>query len=426
MKKFQTIRRVFLRCTTCFAAAVLLLVVWPHSVLPSYASSIDEDRQRLALIEEQRKNAASQRQSAAAEYQSALAAFKDAQSEQADALAVKAKLDQEIEALEDEIESTKELLTEYNRLLDDYLAQIDEKTKEIDTKYEEFKARIRLGYEDSLVTYLEIILTADSFSDMLSRIDIVGSMMDYDDRLMKDLDRKKQELQQTQDEYLVLQAQAQERLSDLETQVPELEAKKEENAKLLEELAALYQQALSSKDTASAAYNKAQRIEQNYAAQEKAIEAEIARKIRQEQEKNQTPNYVQGKMSWPLPLSTRAVVTSNYGYRADPFTGKQSFHNAMDISCPYGTNILAACTGKVIVASSHYSYGNYVIIDHGGGISTIYAHASSLCVSVGQTVTTGTVIARVGATGSATGNHLHFGVFVNGTATDPRAYVNIP
>ena len=111
MKKFQTIRRVLLRCTTCFAAAVLLLVVWPHSVLPSYASTINEDRQKLALIEEQRKNAASQRQSAAAEYQSALAAFKDAQSEQADALAVKAKLDQEIEALEDEIESTKELLT---------------------------------------------------------------------------------------------------------------------------------------------------------------------------------------------------------------------------------------------------------------------------------------------------------------------------
>ena len=81
MKKFQTIRRVLLRCTTCFAAAVLLLVVWPHSVLPSYASTINEDRQKLALIEEQRKNAASQRQSAAAEYQSALAAFKDAQSE---------------------------------------------------------------------------------------------------------------------------------------------------------------------------------------------------------------------------------------------------------------------------------------------------------------------------------------------------------
>ena len=375
MKQSKNCGRVFCRFTACFLAVGLLLIVWPQMVTPAYASTIEEDRQKLALIEEQRKAAAAQRQGAAVEYQNALAAFKDAQSEQADALSVKALLDQEIAALESEISSTKELLTEYNRLLDDYRAQISEKTQQIEEKYEIFKARIRLAYEDSLVTYLEIILTADS--------------------LMEELNQKKQELQAMQDEYVSLQAQAQQRLADLEEQVPQLEAKKEENAKLLAELAELYQKALAEKNQASAAYIKAQKTEQSYTAQQNA-------------------------------LSAHAVVTSNYGYRADPFTGKQSFHNAMDISCPYGTPILAACTGKVIVASTHYSYGNYVIIDHGGGISTIYAHASSLCVSVGQTVTTGTVIAKVGATGSATGNHLHFGVFVNGTATDPRGYVNIP
>ena len=428
MKQSKNCGRVFCRFTACFLAVGLLLIVWPQMVKPAYASTIEEDRQKLALIEEQRKAAAAQRQGAAVEYQNALAAFKDSQSEQADALSVKALLDQEIAALESEISSTKELLTEYNRLLDDYRAQISEKTQQIEEKYEIFKARIRLAYEDSLVTYLEIILTADSFSDMLSRIEIVGSMMDYDARLMEELNQKKQELQAMQDEYVSLQAQAQQRLADLEEQVPQLEEKKEENAKLLAELAELYQKALAEKNQASAAYIKAQKTEQSYTAQQNAIEAEISRKIKEEQEKNKNdmPNYVQGKMAWPLPLSAHAVVTSNYGYRADPFTGKQSFHNAMDISCPYGTPILAACTGKVIVASTHYSYGNYVIIDHGGGISTIYAHASSLCVSVGQTVTTGTVIAKVGATGSATGNHLHFGVFVNGTATDPRGYVNIP
>ena len=122
-------------------------------------------------------------------------------------------------------------------------------------------------------------------------------------------------------------------------------------------------------------------------------------------------------MTFPAPSYTR--VSSRYGYRSS------GFHGGVDLAAPGGSPILAARAGKVLTATYHYSYGNYVIVDHGGGISTLYAHASKLLVKKGQTVKKGQQIAKVGTTGNSTGNHLHFEVRINGKRTNPEPYIGL-
>ncbi|MCD8315761.1 MAG: M23 family metallopeptidase, partial [Firmicutes bacterium] len=128
---------------------------------------------------------------------------------------------------------------------------------------------------------------------------------------------------------------------------------------------------------------------------------------------------------WPLPTQY-TTITSYFGARPDPFTGAASNHGAIDIYAPSGTDIYAAASGTVILSQSYSTYGNCIIIDHGNGIFTLYAHASKLLVSVGDTVTQGQVIAYVGMTGRATGYHLHFEVRLGSTRVDPLGYVSVP
>ena len=128
-----------------------------------------------------------------------------------------------------------------------------------------------------------------------------------------------------------------------------------------------------------------------------------------------------GKFCWPAPSYTR--ISSPYGYRVHPIFKTQKFHSGVDLAAPGGSNILAAETGKVISAGWNGGYGNCLVVDHGGGVSTLYAHASKLCVSKGDYVTKGQVIAKVGTTGNSTGNHLHFEVLIGGKTTDPMAYI---
>ena len=164
-------------------------------------------------------------------------------------------------------------------------------------------------------------------------------------------------------------------------------------------------------------YERAKQLE----AQARA-EAERAR-IQSQGKYNIPASYVGGQFMWPS--NTTHLVTSPYGYRIHPVTGKSRFHAGIDIGAAYGTSILAANDGVVIVAGYNAGgYGNYVVINHGGGYTTLYAHASSLLVSVGQKVSRGQVIATCGSTGMSTGPHIHFEVQYNGQTTNPMQYFN--
>ena len=126
-------------------------------------------------------------------------------------------------------------------------------------------------------------------------------------------------------------------------------------------------------------------------------------------------------MAWPTPGYTR--ITSPYGMRTHPITGVYKLHTGVDLGAPYGSNFIAATDGTVIIAGYNTAYGNMVIIDHGGGVSTLYAHGSKIMVEVGQTVKKGDIVLKVGSTGYSTGPHAHFEVRVNGKVVDPMPYI---
>ena len=155
--------------------------------------------------------------------------------------------------------------------------------------------------------------------------------------------------------------------------------------------------------------------------QERIRQAEAARQAQQEESGGSDDNYVQGtgQLSWPC----SGVITSPYGYRTHPIFGRTIYHSGMDIGVDYGTPIHAADSGTVIYSGWISGYGNAVIIDHGGGMQTLYGHNQSLNVSEGQSVSKGDVIAFAGSTGNSTGPHCHFEVEINGQAVDPMGYL---
>jgi len=155
-------------------------------------------------------------------------------------------------------------------------------------------------------------------------------------------------------------------------------------------------------------------------AESRALEAQI--KALQGGGSGSTVNYSNTQFLWPSAASKR--ITSKYGNRLHPVLKVYKLHTGIDIGAGSGTNILASNSGKVIKAQYNSAYGNMIIIDHGGGMSTLYAHASKLLVSVGQTVNRGDVIAKVGSTGYSTGPHLHFEVRKNGSPVDPMPYIS--
>ena len=214
-------------------------------------------------------------------------------------------------------------------------------------------------------------------------------------------------------------------LDKLAEDMPKLEQKRLDNEDLLEQLEADF---LKLRENKEATAEEKARIEDQIKAKERqvaAAEAEIDRKIREAEERERLARYVGGQLGWPCDIKHH-VITSYFVRRVNPIYGYTENHNGIDIPLPYGSPVLAANAGVVIVSEYHYSYGYYVVIDHGGGISTLYGHNSKLLVSVGDEVKKGQQIAKAGSTGYSTGSHIHFCVRENGVHVDPLGYVNQP
>ncbi len=400
--------------------------MWSLTIPVSAASTtIAEDRQRVKKLEDELVILKGNRSAASSAYTKAIDDYNTAVLDLEKAQAAKEALDAEILALQGEIDKSKELLHIYAEQSEAYQTAVAEKTAEIDNRYGKFLERIRVNYEDSFTSYLEIVLTSDSFADLLYRVDVVASLLDYDKRVLRALDQSKKELSALQTEYDTLKYNEQETYSTLTEQLPVLEEKQVRATELIAQTEALFLEARTNKDTSEATKAEVdaqvKKLEQRIAAEEAAIAA----KIKAAQEKEQKETYVGGALGWPLDLKY-SRISSYFGTRISPIYGTKESHNGIDIPCAYGASVYAANGGKVIVSEYHYSYGNYVVIDHGGGISTLYAHNSTLIAKVGDTVTKGQVIAKAGSTGDSRGNHVHFVVRKNGAPVNPLGYVNQP
>ena len=407
-----------------FLLAGYIVPMWSLTI-PVRAYDATADKQQVKKMEEELAVLRGSAELASEAYRAALAEYKQTEADIAAAEALKVSLDREIAALEAEIEKTQSLLTTYNEQLAYYDGAVAEKQEEIDERYAVFIDRVRINYEDSFTSYLEIVLSSDSFSDLLYRVDIIASLLEYDKRVLAALDRSKKELSSMLNDYQALQYNAQQTLDKLAEDMPKLEQKRLDNEDLLEQLEADF---LKLRENKEATAEEKARIEDQIKAKERqvaAAEAEIDRKIREAEERERLARYVGGQLGWPCDIKHH-VITSYFVRRVNPIYGYTENHNGIDIPLPYGSPVLAANAGVVIVSEYHYSYGYYVVIDHGGGISTLYGHNSKLLVSVGDEVKKGQQIAKAGSTGYSTGSHIHFCVRENGVHVDPLGYVNQP
>lgn len=314
-------------------------------------------------------------------------------------------------ALQSEIDLTKEEIATVEAYIERLQQQIDVKTTELEAaeealeqKEEEFALTVRTTYEQGDSSYLQVLLNSTSFSDLLSRMEIITAIMEDNKKTVaeytaakEDIEQKKEELQATQDS----QKEYQENLS---YKVDELAASEAEQAALAESIEAY-------KAESEAEYDRISSEMQEVSDQIAALSAQSAAA-------GGVP--YSGTFVWPTPSCT--TTSSAYGYRVHPIYGTVKFHAGEDIPASYGAEILAAASGTVTTAGWVSGYGNYTVIDHGGGTMTAYGHQSSIIVSVGQYVEQGQVIGYVGSTGNSTGPHLHFEVYQNGSTVDPKSF----
>lgn len=315
-----------------------------------------------------------------------------------------AELDKQIASTQTKLNDLQGQMKNLNTNIKAAKTKIDAAQKEIEENDQLLNQRIRMMYKTSDMTYLQLLLESKSIPDLLSNVYNVQTIVNSDKELLEELERKKNELKEYEEKLL----KEKDRMTQVQNTI------KSEQAQL-----AQYSQ---KQKTAKAAIDKdidmLERQQKQLQIESNAIEQKILAEMRKSGSNNLP--YSGGSMLWPLPI--KGTLTSPYSNRVSPITGRAEFHLGQDIAAPAGTSVYAANAGTVITSQYQRSYGNVVVIDHGGGVSTVYAHNSSLIVSPGQTVTKGQTISRVGSTGDSTGNHLHFEVRINGKAVNPMQY----
>jgi murein DD-endopeptidase MepM/ murein hydrolase activator NlpD len=324
----------------------------------------------------------------------------------------------QITALENRLAQKNQELTEKKDQIEDTKSQLEDAKKQEEQQYADMKVRIQFMYENAQESYFEALFSSESFSDFLNSAEYIIQIQEYD--------RKKlNEYQDTVDYIENVEKQLEEDYATLEEIKKEVEQEKASVEQEKASVAALMKQRETELAGIEGNIDSAQSDADYYAAEIKAQEEIIAEIKRIEAEKaaagKQDNPYTGGVFTWPCPSSTR--VTSDYGTRVSPMGGASSNHKGIDIGASGGAAIVAAADGTVTTAAYSSAAGNYVMIDHGGGLYTVYMHASALMVSPGQTVSAGQTIAQVGSTGISTGNHLHFGVSLNGSYVSPWSYL---
>lgn len=335
------------------------------------------------------------------------------------------KLDTELNQVNSEYEALVQELDDTNKQLSQAQQELAAATAKRETQYETLKSRIRVMYEEGDIGYMEILLNANSFSDYLNRMEYINRIMDYDNNLLADfqaletlINDKVEEIEQCKAELEVLTAEKATKKAELDSKVQE---KLELISKLSSDEATYNQQLADLEEDNEYIKSLIQKAEAEAAAAAAAAQA-AANNAASYSSSNKIYSYGGGRFLWPVPAYV-GIINDVYGYRSSPISGSGEFHSGLDMRAPYGTDIVAADDGVVIYSGMRNGYGNCVIIDHGGGFSTLYGHNSSLCVTVGQSVVRGQVIAKAGSTGYSTGAHLHFEVRINGQYVDPNPYL---
>lgn len=406
--------------------------------IPSFASEIDKAKEEKTNLEKKKEETELR--------------ISELEKDKNDILKYIEKLDMELNSLTEEMDALNINIENANMDLVSAQEELELTRVTEEDQYSIMKKRIKYMYEHGETSYLDLIMQAESMSDVLNQVEYMSKITEYDNSLL--------------DKYTALKQDVMNKEKALETKVATLNGLKEEliyEQETVERLSqdknkelVKYEESISEKQNLSAEYSskldeqedvieqlleaERLRIEEEERKAEEERQRQEAERIRLENEKaanagnnnssnnNDSSNQDSGSSTatgdfiWPVPSSSR--ISSPFGYRDQPTAGASTNHKGIDISASSGSNIVAADSGSVTTAAYSVSAGNYIMISHGNGIYTVYMHCSKLLVSVGDQVSQGDVIALVGSTGFSTGAHLHFGISVNGTYVNPQDYVS--
>ncbi len=387
------------QCTKAFAS---MLIVFSLSLSFSQAEAFAVKQSDLDWIEQQLETLSIQREESQAKVD-------ELQNRQASVLEQKAALDERNQYTQKQID----LINEQLALMEDLVKQKEEDVKAAAAKEEEqlerYRMRVRAMEENSGQSILDIIVSSSNFSQALAAVDDMGAIMESDREL--------------QEEYLAAREETQKAKAELEEAMEALEARRREfrleKTRLEQEVREAYELIAGLQNDIDRAVEE---YEINAAAEDEMIAYfdELSKQFAQEQEEALRSALANGTFIWPVPDCT--LLTSRFGYRMHPILGYERFHAGVDIGAKAGDTIIASDGGTVAVAEYSDSYGNYVLINHGNGYTTLYAHMSSMAVEAGQAVEQGDTLGYVGSTGWSTGPHLHFEIRYNDEKTDPEAY----
>lgn len=393
MKKHGKLRVASAALAVTLTAAALLPGLSGTDVFAVTQSQID-------ALEQQQEELQAKRE----EMEAGLAQL---EGEHATLLEQKTALDEQNEVYRQEIELIQEQVDLYTSLVEQKAQEVELATQAESDQLATYRRHVRAMEENGSYTYLSLLFGSQSLGELLSNLDMIGEIMEADQR--------------SYDEYVAARENSERIQAEYESMLTDLDAKQ---AELEDEQAALEEQITHAEQLIVELEAQIETDREAYEA-ELAREAELESQIQDmiaELERQEAANSITstGTYIWPLPGYSPG---SAYGWRIHPIWGDMRFHAGEDIGAPSGTPILAADSGvATVIPNNGNGYGNYIMINHGGGRVTLYAHMSAFAVSNGATVTQGQVIGYVGSTGNSTGPHLHFEVRVNGATTDPKSY----
>ena len=399
------------------AAAALTL----GTVFSSYATSkaIEDAKKKVSSMEEEKKKVES--------------TLKELEGKKSDTAAYVKELDRNLSALAGELTKLEGDISQKEEQIEEAKVELETAKITENRQYEDMKLRIQYMYENGQTGLLESMMQSESIAELLNRAEYASQITSYDRKMLEEYRKTRQEvalkeeaLKTEHQELLTLQDSTKAKQSSVKTLMASKEA----------ELAS-YETKIASAQGEIDQYNADIKAQEEHMArveaeirrkEEEARKAEEARRA-EEAKKNQssaggdsTVKKGNTNFIWPCPASGR--ISSAFGDRSSPTEGASTNHKGIDIPAPSGSSIVAAADGKVVISTYSYSAGNYIMIDHGGGLTTVYMHCSQLLVKEGETVKQGQTIAKVGSTGYATGPHLHFGVRSGGSYVNPSGYVS--
>lgn len=414
-------------------AAVLLLTLL-MSILPTFAgaASSGEIRKQIIALQQERKEVQNQIADVKKQY-------KENENEIADLIAQKNVVDQEIQLLNTQIININEQISAYNLLIADKQDELDTAEDRLEALNQENKERIRTMEEEGEVSYWEVLFKANSFSDLLDRLNMVEEIAASDKRRLQELSDAANKVEEAQAELETEKGELETTKKDLDDTQTEMNEKSKESEALLQEL-------LQKADDLQALEEECKEQENAFLKQIAAMEVQFNAAKQREWEAwkaTSVPPTTQaggtggsssggtsgssggssgGSGGWLVPCSYTSI-TSPFGNRNSPTSGASTYHQGVDLDTGTGDPVYASRAGVVTVAGWGNAAGNYVQINHQDGFSSIYMHLSSSCVSAGQIVSAGELIGATGATGITTGDHLHFGISYNGVYVNPCNYV---